>query len=161
MKNIIVTLSLLTAILGFAQMSVGLETPHQNAILDFGTDGNKGIILPHTNALNVATSSEGTLYYDTAQSKVMLVKNSNALMDLSINKVEAGNEFDVDDVDYAKYKENTNSHGTTLGANPDVVTTIPEGVMVLETQSKFLALPVTTDYKNLATPAPKSKPNLT
>ncbi len=154
MKYIYTTIFGLMSALVLAQIGIGVTAPHQKAILDFGTDADKGIVLPHTNNLDVASSSEGTLYYDANQSKVMLVENAGATKDLSVNKVETANAFKVNDAEYLKYKENMNTYGAVIGEDPALVAGIPQGVMVLETTDKALALPVTDDFNKLKTPAP-------
>lgn len=65
MKKIIILIGILVSGFAFSQVSIGKTTVDGNGILDFGTDGNKGIILPIADISDTSlTYTDGTILMD-------------------------------------------------------------------------------------------------
>ncbi len=149
MRTFINLIVLLIGTLGFAQVGIGIDEANMSAgaIMQFGNDANKGLVLPHVN--NLTNAVAGTIYYD-AVDRAVKVKQATGEQNLSV-KQAAPAAFDIMNSEYTKYSENNNLRGVVLGDNPDAA---PDGVLVLETSNQALALPVTDDYNQLGVPAP-------
>ncbi len=138
-------LFLLGSCYGYAQVGIDTGSLTGDAILDFGTDNNKGILLPRIISLN-ALSVSGTLFFDTNDSKVKFLGSS--IVDLSVENVTAGNEFDVTAEEYNTLSEVQSSNGVILGTT----TSTAPGVLVLESADKAMVLPKVTNYDNVGEP---------
>lgn len=139
---------LILFLLGFysyAQVGIGTTSLTGDVILDFGTDNNKGILLPRIINLD-ASSVSGTLYFDTSDSKVKFLGSS--IVDLSVEDVATENEFDTAEEDYSALSEVQASNGVVLGDTASTTT----GVLVLESSSKAMVLPKVTSYTNVGNP---------
>lgn len=150
MKNIIVLLTLVYSSVAFSQIAIGKDTPDPGTILDFGDDGDKGIVLPYVNSAAITTAAvPGTWYFDAVESKVKFI--ADVVVDMSVKGIgDPAKKFDVNSAEYLKYNEATPSvtQGTIMGAN----TASAPGVLVLESATLALALPVTTDYSLVLNP---------
>ncbi len=152
MKNYIIILATLMFTLSQAQIAIGKATVDgTNTILDFGSDDNKGIILPWV--LDEATVTEtSSFYFDTETSKVMFVLASGDHQDLSVKGTQTA--FDETRYGYNTYEENPNVvNGTVFGAT----TSTKEGALVLEQSVNpqvAMILPKVTAYSNVGDPEP-------
>ncbi len=146
MKTYIITLILIFSYLGInAQVAIGKATVDGDGILDFGSDNNKGILLPRVISL-ASGSVPGTLYFDTADSKVKFL--GSGVVDLSVEPVEEANQFDASEEGYSNLTEIADVNGGVFG---DEESTVP-GVLVLESVEHALILPKVTSYANVGDP---------
>lgn len=153
MKNILGILTIITAIsFTEAQVAIGKKTvTGTDTLLDFGSDNNKGLVLPWVTNLNSNTT--GTLYYDTKDGKVKCT-GVDATIDLSVRGLDT--PFSTTHADYINnYTEHNSSDlGTVIGSE----TTTKKGVLVIEPTSadpaKGIILPIVTDYSKIGVPAP-------
>ncbi len=145
MKSYIITLVFaLISISITAQIAIGKTSVEGDGILDFGTDGDKGILLPRV--LSISGAVPGTLYFDTADSKVKF--QGSSLIDLSVKGVAQENEFDTTAEGYANLTEEATSQGTVIGTEE---TGVP-GVLVLDSVEHALILPKVSSFSNIGDP---------
>ncbi len=151
MRQLIIIFSLLSSTLMYTQVAIGKSTVSgADTILDFGTDNNKGIILPWVGSL-VNNSVAGTLYFDTIDSKVKCITDSG-ILDLSIKGTEI--PFDASRNDYGKFTENS---GTINGGVFGEESSTTPGILVLESGNdnpKAMVLPKVSSYSNVGAPEP-------
>ncbi|SMP36756.1 hypothetical protein SAMN06264346_1362, partial [Chryseobacterium profundimaris] len=85
MKKCIILCSLLTAVLGTAQVAIGkTSVTNASVSLEFGNE-DRGIVLPWvTSAASVTGAVDGTFIYDISDKKVKY-RNSGAWVDLSVD----------------------------------------------------------------------------
>ncbi len=156
MKTLLIQLfTLLSGSFMIAQMGIGTDSPSANSILDFDTETNKGIILPRI--LNLDSNSvPGTLFYDVDSKSVQVLLSGGNTFNLShnakiVDPVTSAVAYDKTEYDYENLTENNVTYGTVIGAS---TTTVP-GVLVLESTTKALVLPHTTDPQlNIKNPEP-------
>ncbi len=129
-----------------AQVAIGKASVDGDGILDFGSDGDKGILLPRV--ISITGAVPGTLYYDTADSKVKF--QGGSLIDLSVKEVAVENQFDTSEEDYINHTEEADVQGTVIG---DDETGVP-GVLVLDSTEHALILPKVPSYSNVGDPEP-------
>lgn len=115
-----------------------------SVILEFGTDKNKGIILPwviSSNSVDTASAAvSGTFIFDTNDKKVK-VKTSSGWKDLS------GQSGNADTTLQENLQENPTAK-VIIGSN----NTIP-GILVLEATDKAMVLPIIDDYTDIVNPS--------
>ncbi len=153
-SKILILLCSGTFFLSKAQVGIGVS-PTAYAILDFQPESDKGISLPKINNTDLnSISVPGTLFFDTADSKVKVVsENDGASMvfiDLSVKDVDASDMFDLTEHGYNNYKEVDNQKGTVIGTE----STAPVGVLVLESSSSAMVLPTVNSYTDIPSPEP-------
>ncbi len=151
--KIIITLILgIYSSMAFSQVAIGKASVDEGAILDFGTAGDKGLVLPYVEDTNIETNAvAGTWYFDANESKVKFITD-DGVKDMSVKGFsDTAKMFDKTQPFYNDYNETlpATAQGTIMGAE----TTTAPGVLILETNSKALALPVTADYKSIGDPA--------
>ncbi len=127
-----------------AQVAIGKATVDGDGILDFGADGDKGILLPRV--ISISGAVPGTLYYDTSDSKVKF--QAGSLVDLSVKAVAQENQFDTSAEDYVNHTEEAVLQGTVIGEEE----TGAPGVLVLDSVEHALILPKVPSYANVGDP---------
>lgn len=155
MKNIItITTLLFTGLTGVlnAQVAIGDATGtasvKTSVLLDFAAGQNKGIILPYVRTLPAAPA-EGTLVLDASDATKARIKYYNgSWIDLS------GQDADISAVmatqpTAAQAPEPANAK-TVIGA----VSSAANGVLVLESTTKSMILPIVQDVQNIPSPSP-------
>lgn len=144
MKNIILSIIL---ILGFgitvkAQMAIGKHDVEGSGIVDFGSGGVSGMVLPWVTKIPVENDlTPGMMIYNAIQKKVMYY-NGTIWVDLSLRAgtVDLSEQNTINEVA---------TQGTVLGALSSPV----KGVLVLETSNKALILPkVASPHLNIVKP---------
>lgn len=127
--------------------AIGTTSAKTSVLLDFAPNQNKGIILPYVRTLP-ATPTEGTLVLDSSDATKARVKYYNgAWVDLS------GQDANIT---------------TTLATQPTVAqiteaagekvilgaaSSTANGVLVLESTTKAMALPIVQDVQNIPSPS--------
>ncbi len=151
MKNLITIVIILISGNLFSQIAIGKDTPDADAILSFGDAGDRGLVLPYVESAAITSIAvPGTWYFDANESKVKFI--GDGVKDMSVKEFkDVTKKFDKTQSFYANYYEGVlaTAQGTVIGdANTGAA-----GALVLDTTSKALALPVTTDYKLIGDPA--------
>ena len=125
--------------------AVGTATNKSSVLLEFANENNKGIILPYVRTLPTSPS-EGTLLLDAVAPTQSRVKyyNGSSWIDLSRQNGDLTSSLSsqptVTEVSGAK---------VIIGSN----TTIVDGVLVLESTTKAMVLPMVNDVNNIPSPS--------
>lgn len=140
MKTTILMIAALTAGILQAQVSIGKPTVDGAGILDFASGDNRGIMLPRVTE-TAGITTPGTLYYDADTKKVMCKGHTEE--DLSVKN----DGVFVETLGYQALSEEGN--GVVIGDE----TMAPEGVLVLEDETRALILPkVASPHLNIKNP---------
>ena len=151
MKKIISGILIGTAVFSNAQVivgdAVGTAAVKTSVLLDFAPSQNKGIILPYVRTLP-ATPVEGTLVLDATDATKARIKYYNgAWVDLS------GQDADVTAVLATQPTEaqvpETLGEKVIIGAPSSTA----NGVLVLESTTKAMMLPIVEDVQNVPSPS--------
>lgn len=151
MKKIYSTICLVIASFCFSQVIIGDDIGTANdktsVLLEFANQ-NKGIILPYNRTLPSGSGlAEGTILLDASDSANAKVKYYNGTwQDLS-----SGNGANVSS--YLSIQPST-IEGTTKGAIIGAPTSSANGVLILESVSKAMVLPMVESTDNILDPAP-------
>ncbi|WP_390450610.1 hypothetical protein [Chryseobacterium sp. Alg-005] len=159
MKNIKIILSLITVALSstaFSQIIIGDQTGTATAktsvLLEFANTGNKGIILPYVRTIP-ASPTEGTIILDASTATTARVKYYNA------NSIAGTNGWtDLSgqnaDITAALAQQPTGVTESTAKTIIGAVTTTSDGVLVLESATKAMILPIVASTDNIPSPSP-------
>jgi hypothetical protein len=151
MKKIISGILIGTAVFSNAQVivgdAVGTAAVKTSVLLDFAPNQNKGIILPYVRTLPT-TPTEGTLVLDATDATKARVKYYNgAWIDLS------GQDADVTAVlasqPTALQVPETLGEKVIIGGSSSAA----NGVLVLESTTKAMVLPIVEDVQNVPSPS--------
>lgn len=155
MKNIASVLLLLVSGSVFSQViiggAVGTATDKTSVLLDFAAGQNKGIILPYVTAKPAgANLSEGTIVLDASDSTKAKVQYYNGLPDWV--DLSSGNEANITSHMSIQPSAITDdaSAKAIIGANVSSA----DGVLVLESQTKAMILPMVASTDDIPDPAP-------
>lgn len=134
-----------------AQVAIGKESVSgSDTLLDFGSDNNKGLVLPWIATSDLDSNAPGTLYYDITEGKIMCTTSTADKIDLSVRGLDTA--FDATNRGYSAYTENSTTTGVIIGASE----TSKRGVLVIEPlasdSEKAIILPKVTDYQNIGAP---------
>lgn len=152
MKKIIVCLFTAQALIINAQVTIGdaIGTAYDktSVLLDFSANQNKGIVLPYVRTLP-QSPSEGTLVLDATTPSQARVKYYNgSWVDLSSQDADITGQLS----DQPTNVQTTEVPGakTIIGA----ASTAADGVLVLESTTKSMILPIVDDVQNIINPSP-------
>lgn len=161
MKKIIVTLLVSISILSFSQVRIGANnavnslTNTTSVLLEFGTDNDKGIILPYVEIVPAEgsnTAKGGTLIFDvssTGEYKVKVKNETTGWSDLSVQSGYSTTvETDVKDPQATPLADKAGAK--VIIGNKDTTT---DGVLVLDSTDKAMILPIVDDYKAIKNPS--------
>lgn len=152
MKKLITYLLLTAAASVNAQViigdAVGTAYDKTSVLLDFSANQNKGIVLPYVRTLPV-NPTEGTLVLDvTDPSKARVKYYNGSWVDLSSQDanvtsalIDQPTAFQAPEVQNAK---------AIFGASSSTA----DGVLVLESTTKAMILPIVEDVQNILSPSP-------
>lgn len=150
MKKIIIASVLMLSTHLFSQVIIGdatgTATNKTSVLLEFPNTGNKGLILPYVKTLP-ASPTEGTILLDASDPANARVKYYNgSWVDLS------GQNGDISAALTAQptVTDNDPSKKTIIGASSSAA----DGVLVLESVTKAMVLPIVTDVNNIPSPSP-------
>lgn len=152
-KEIIVSLfSIFTGFLAHSQVIIGdaagTASDKTSVLLEFADTNNKGIILPYVTSLP-SSPEPGTILLDatsTNQARVKYFNGSKGWTDLSGQDGNVSTEIDFQNLYTAK---EVNSKAIIGDAS-----TTADGVLVLESKTKAMVLPIVTDVNNIPSPSP-------
>lgn len=125
-----------------------------SVLLEFGNDGNKGIILPYVETLPT-TAVPGTLIFDITtdtEYKVKVLQQDNTWKDLSIKSGFSDIiSKSIKDVQNAtNVKPEATEAKVIIGANQSTA----DGILVLESKDKAMVLPMVSDLNKIGNPSP-------
>lgn len=160
MNKIFVILSVSCSLFAYAQVRIGsinsvLNTTNTSVLLEFGTDNDKGIILPYVETVptGVNNAKGGTLIFDvSANTEYKLkVKNENAgWSDLSgVSGYSTAVETLVKPPQALPLTDQT---GAKVIIGNEATTT--DGVLVLDSNTKAMVLPIVSDFTAIKNPSP-------
>ncbi|UKB85990.1 hypothetical protein LF887_10295 [Chryseobacterium sp. MEBOG06] len=142
MKKIITTITLFSVVALSAQVAIEKSQAEGDGLLDFPSNGTKGILLPIVETLPI-NASAGTLLMDK-NDKVVKMNVESVWVPLSDPGALAGAFF--------------NTNGEIPGQNRIIMgasTTAAPGILVLESFSKALVLPkIANPHINVKSPYP-------
>ena len=155
MKNIILILLLFVSGTAFSQViigdAVGTATDKTSVLVEFAAGQNKGIILPYVKVKPAGTGLvEGTIILDASdptKAKVKYYNGSPIWVDLS-----SGDKADITSamtIQSSTVIENSSARAI-IGARVSDA----DGVLVLESQTKAMILPMVTSTDDIPNPAP-------
>lgn len=154
MKYLIVITSLLTGITASSQViigdAVGSAANKSSVLLEFAAGQNKGIILPYVKTMPTGSAvTPGTLLLDASNSLSASVKlyKSSGWVDLSSGyRADVHTEMLIQDD--APVESSTAK--TIIGAK----TATADGVLVLESASHAMVLPIVSSTNDVINPSP-------
>jgi hypothetical protein len=141
-KTIYTVLVLLTSLTIHSQVGIETTSIHTDALLDFPSGQNKGIVLPMVEVLPIgAAATNGTFLIDKTDGRVKVRQNG-----VWVNLTRISNLSS-----YAVNPSADTSDGVIIGA----ASSSASGVLVLESTSKALMLPkVASPHLNIKSPYP-------
>lgn len=153
MKNIFSTLLIVISCSAFSQViigdAIGTSTTKTSVLLDFAAGQNKGLILPYVKTLpSGAGLAEGTIVLDAtdpAKAKVAYYNGASTWVDLS-----SGNEADIT-ADLTIQTASEKPSGKTIIGD---TTSTADGVLVLESATKAMVLPIVNSTDDINSPSP-------
>jgi hypothetical protein len=126
----------------------GTASVKTSVLLDFAPNQNKGIILPYVRTLP-ASPTEGTLVLDAVDATKARIKYYNgAWIDLSGQ--DANVSADLATQPTAAQAPETSGEKVIIGAPSSTA----NGVLVLESTTKSMVLPIVQDVENVPNPSP-------
>lgn len=143
MKKTFQLITLIFSIALFSQVTIGKNAAPTNdsVILEFGTDGDKGIILPYTSG-EIADAVPGTFIFDAVENRVKFMTKTG-WFDLS--EIDGASDLSAQDT----LTENTDAK-VIIGAT----TSDADGILVLESSDKAMVLPIVNEYTDVINPSP-------
>lgn len=160
MKNLIITICFLCAFqMMNAQVLIGDNSNSSQAsnntsvLLDFTADGNKGIILPYVRQLpNGPGLVGGTFVLDATTPNAANVKYYDCSQ--WVNLSGTGTAGDVTTELASQLTLTESQEITTANVIIGEATSPADGVLVLESGTKAMVLPIVTDVNNIPSPSP-------
>ncbi|MGD1317753.1 hypothetical protein [Chryseobacterium sp. 2R14A] len=152
MKKILSTIFIGIMALSYAQIvigdAIGTATIKTSVLLEFAANQNKGLILPYVRTIP-ATPTEGTLVLDATNATAARIRYYNgSWIDLS------GQDADLTSALAAQPTTAQVTEPATPGAIIGAATSTADGVLVLESTTKSLVLPIVEDIQNIPSPSP-------
>lgn len=152
MKKILVILVLLfvennisaQVIFGNALGTAGNKT---SVLLEFPNTGNRGLILPYVTNKNAITTP-GSIILDASTptaAKVKYLAGNSTWIDLSVQPANVSSYLTIQPI----ARENANAK-VVIGSE----TSAADGILVLESATKAMVLPMADSYKDIVNPAP-------
>ncbi|WP_415327007.1 hypothetical protein [Chryseobacterium sp. MMS23-Vi53] len=128
--------------------AVGTSTVKTSVLLDFAPNQNKGIIIPYVRSLP-SNPTEGTLVLDASDVTKARVKYYNGTwVDLSARDTDVTNILSTQPTTIQVNE--AEGEKIIIGA----ASTTANGVVVLESTTKAMILPIVSDVQNIASPSP-------
>lgn len=126
--------------------AIGSAANKTSVLMEFSAEGNRGLILPYVTDKTTITTP-GSIIFDASTASAAKAKyyNGTAWVDLSVQPANATSYLTIQ----PPARENTNSK-VVIGSD----TSSADGILVLESTSKAMVLPVVSSYQNIINPAP-------
>ena len=162
MKKYILTLALGVSSMAFSQVIINANTATAkttptnttSVLLEFGNDGDKGIVLPYVEILPSGTNDAkgGTLVFDVSANSEYKVKVKNETTGWTDLSVQSGyNAAVASDVKTPQATPLEDNSGAKVIIGNE--TSDSDGVLVLESDTKAMILPIVEDYKAIKNPS--------
>ncbi|HAO07246.1 MAG TPA: hypothetical protein DCQ50_09690 [Chryseobacterium sp.] len=159
MKNLIILAALVCSQIFFSQVIIGdnagTATNKTSVLLEFANTGNKGIILPYVRTIP-ATPSEGTIILDATDATKAKVKYYNGVV--GTNSPDGWQDLSgtTADVTTEITKQPTETQVTEGDAKAIIGATssTADGVLVLESNTKAMVLPMVANTNDVPNPSP-------
>ena len=152
-------MALIISSLAFSQVVIGGDTGSagnntNSVLLDFPTGQNKGIILPYVRTLPT-TPAEGTIVLDAVSGTAARVKYYNANTHPGTNGwVDLSGQNGTVTTALSTQPTTTEIANAKAIIGADENTPTPDGVLVLESTTKAMVLPIVSDVNNIPSPSP-------
>lgn len=160
MKNIFSIIAITCSGFAFSQVifgdAVGTAVNNTSVLVDFAAGQNKGIILPYVRTVPLGTGLvEGTIILDASDVTKSKVKYYNGVISTVSPDgwVDLSNKHDADiTIAMTLQPQLVEDVGAKviIGSN----TTTADGVLVLESNTKAMVLPMVQDTNDISDPAP-------
>ena len=159
MKKILSTILLAALSTANAQViigdAVGTAAVKTSVLLEFAAGQNKGIILPYVRTMPVAPT-EGTILLDASTPTTSRIKyyagTVKGWVDLSGQDANLNSTTVL--ANFATEQPATITETATSKAIIGAQTTAADGVLVLESTTKAMVLPIVADVQNIPSPSP-------
>lgn len=160
MKNLLLILLITKSISISAQVIIGAVNPvtavtSNSVLLEFGTDGDKGIILPYVETVpaGVNNSKGGTMIFDVSANteyKIKVKNENSGWSDLSgVSGYSTTIETAVKVPQASPLVDQTTAK-VIIGNSA----TTTDGILVLDSDAKAMVLPIVTDFTSIKNPSP-------
>jgi len=126
--------------------AVGTASDKTSVLMEFANSGDRGLILPYITDKSAITTP-GSIILDASTSTAAKVKyyTGTVWVDLSVQPSNVSSYLGIQPV----AKENSSAK-VIIGSN----TSAADGILVLESATKAMVLPITSSYQNIINPAP-------
>lgn len=126
--------------------AVGTAANKTSVLMEFPNMGNRGLILPYVTN-KAAITTPGSIILDASTPTAAKVKyyNGTTWVDLSVQPTDVSSYLTIQPL----ARENTNAK-VIIGSE----TSSADGILVLESATKAMVLPMATSYQNIVNPAP-------
>ena len=126
--------------------AVGTAANKTSVLMEFPNTGNRGLILPYVTN-KTAITTPGSIILDASTPTAAKVKyyNGTTWVDLSVQPTDVSSYLTIQPL----ARENANAK-VVIGSE----TSTSDGILVLESATKAMVLPMTTSYQNIVNPAP-------
>lgn len=160
MKKVLITISLGVSLLSFSQIRIGGITPvtglsnNTSVLLEFGTDNNKGMILPYVETVptGVNNAKGGTMIFDVSTNSEYKIKVKNETAGWTDLSRQSGYSSVVEGI--AKTPQTSLAELPEAKAVIGNSSTTTEGVLVLDSPDKAMILPIVDDFTSIKNPSP-------
>lgn len=158
-KKIILSGLILYSIQAFSQIiigdAVGTAATKTSVLLEFANTNNKGIVIPYVRTIP-SSPTEGTILLDTSTPTAVRVKYYNA------NTTPGSNGWSdlsgqTADISTLLTEQPTIAQAPELTGSKAIIgsdTSSADGVLVLESNTKAMVLPMVTSTDNIQSPSP-------
>ena len=159
MKKIIATIFLGSMAFANAQViigdAVGTAAVKTSVLLEFAANQNKGIIVPYVRTMPT-TPTEGTILLDASTPTTSRMKyyagTVKGWVDLSGQDANLNSTTVL--ANFATEQPSSITETATSKAIIGAQTTAADGVLVLESTTKAMVLPIVADVQNIPSPSP-------
>lgn len=160
MNKLVIIVSVLISVPAFSQVRIGSSNTvnsvsNTSVLLEFGVDGDKGIILPYVETVPSGANNAkgGTIIFDVSANteyKVKVKNENSGWKDLSLVSGFSTTVESLVKVPQAlPLADQTN--GKAIIGDPNSTT---DGVLVLDSPEKAMVLPIVTSHTAIKNPSP-------
>lgn len=159
-RKIAVLLSVSLSFLAFSQVRIGAtnsvgSVSSTSVLLEFGTDDDKGIILPYVETVpsGINNARGGTIIFDvsaTTEYKIRVKNENTGWKDLSVQSgYSAAVETSVKTPQASPLADQITGKAIIGDSNSTA-----DGVLVLDSPTKAMVLPIVSSYTTIKNPSP-------
>lgn len=160
MKKTTIILSIFISTITFSQVKIGGANSvgsvnNASVLLEFGTDDDKGIILPYVETVpsGANNSKGGTLIFDVSASSEYKVKVKNETTGWTDLSVQSGYSSAVESTVKAPQASPLADRAGAKAIIGDA-SSATDGVLVLDFPDKAMVLPIVSNYTTIKNPSP-------